>query len=338
MLLSVIVPVYNGEQYLEECLSSLVSQTGKSLTDSNYEIILVNDGSTDRTEQIIDSFSSRYPFVVKINKENGGVSSARNLGLSFAKGKYIAFVDADDMIEAYTYSEVMEILLNNDLDGYFFGIARGSVRGKTDSSLIKQQTTFTHPTGFRNIHGVIKNSILTENKIRFNTSISYQEDLLFSFYCMQAFKKIGVTDLPLYIYRKNVDSATSKFFQKRTDYGDLSAKEYRCYLSRIMFLKEIKSYHMEHPGNCHCVRLLSIMTAELLWFGMNSLYPSGTVLQDIKKSGLSLKDIKIKHLANTGENAFKNCILKCLKYCFRYPLAYRAFSKAFAVSFAKKKY
>lgn len=92
---SIIVPVYNTEEYLERCIESILKQTFE-----DFEIILVNDGSTDNSKKIITDYQKQYPEKIKVvNKKNGGLSSARNKGVSKAKGEYILFVDSDDYIE-----------------------------------------------------------------------------------------------------------------------------------------------------------------------------------------------------------------------------------------------
>ena len=91
---SIIVPVYNGERYLKQCLGSIVSQTF-----SSYEVIIINDGSTDNTQSIVDDYASRYPFIRVYTQENAGIQKTRTRGLQLAKGEYIAWVDSDDFIE-----------------------------------------------------------------------------------------------------------------------------------------------------------------------------------------------------------------------------------------------
>lgn len=96
MFLSFIVPVYNAEKYICECLNSLLEQ---DISKEAYEIICVNDGSVDTSLEILKAYEASYPNIVVINKENGGVTTARNAGLSAAKGDYIWFVDSDDFIK-----------------------------------------------------------------------------------------------------------------------------------------------------------------------------------------------------------------------------------------------
>lgn len=104
-LISVIVPVYNVEKYLERCVKSLVNQTYQ-----NLEIILVDDGSTDKSARMCDMFAKEDERIKVVHKKNGGLSSARNAGLDVANGKYIAFIDSDDWIEADTYEYMYRIL------------------------------------------------------------------------------------------------------------------------------------------------------------------------------------------------------------------------------------
>ena len=110
--LSIIVPVYNVEKYLNKCLDSLVHQNMK-----NYEIIVVNDGTKDNSQDIIDEYVKEYPNLVKSYiKENGGLSDARNYGLQYATGKYLSFFDSDDYVDADYYSTMFELAEKNDLD------------------------------------------------------------------------------------------------------------------------------------------------------------------------------------------------------------------------------
>lgn len=101
-LVSIIVPVYNREAYVEQCINSLINQTYK-----NIEIIVVDDGSTDRSGEICETFASEDVRVKVVHQENGGVSHARNVGVSHAQGEYISFVDSDD----YVTPEYVEYLL-----------------------------------------------------------------------------------------------------------------------------------------------------------------------------------------------------------------------------------
>lgn len=104
-LISVIVPVYNVENYIEECCKSLLEQTY-----SNIEILLIDDGSKDNSGKICDVFANKFNNFKVYHKENGGLSDARNYGLKFAKGEYVTFVDSDDTVEKNYIEELYNLI------------------------------------------------------------------------------------------------------------------------------------------------------------------------------------------------------------------------------------
>ena len=109
---SVIIPVYNTEDYLKECIESLVNQTLREI-----EILIVNDGSTDSSFEIMKEFKNKYPNIIKIfDKVNGGQASARNYALPFAQGEYLGFVDSDDWVDSTMYEEMYEKAEKEDAD------------------------------------------------------------------------------------------------------------------------------------------------------------------------------------------------------------------------------
>ena len=110
-LISVIVPVYNVEKYLVQCINSILNQTIK-----NLEIILVDDGSLDNSGKICDEFSKKDDRIVAIHKENNGLSSARNAGLEIANGNYIGFVDSDDWLDEHMYEILLKLIKENNSD------------------------------------------------------------------------------------------------------------------------------------------------------------------------------------------------------------------------------
>lgn len=107
ILLSVIIPVYQVEAFIKQCIESVILQ---KVDEKNLEIILVDDGSYDSCPEICDDYASKYNFIQVIHKENGGLSDARNVGLEVAKGEYVFFVDSDDYISLQMYPEVLQII------------------------------------------------------------------------------------------------------------------------------------------------------------------------------------------------------------------------------------
>ena len=102
--LSIIIPMYNVENFIERCLLSLVNQ---DISEDEFEIICVNDGSPDKSASIVELFQKDYDNIVLINQENQGVSCARNKGIDFAHGKFILFIDPDDYVQKNTFARVV---------------------------------------------------------------------------------------------------------------------------------------------------------------------------------------------------------------------------------------
>ena len=115
--LSIIVPLYNAEKFIDRCMSSILAQT---MTD--YEVILVNDGSTDRSGELCRSYQARDERIIYIEKENGGAGSARNRGIEAARGEYLAFPDVDDWFSPKMYSELYDLAKNGNYDVVFSGV------------------------------------------------------------------------------------------------------------------------------------------------------------------------------------------------------------------------
>ena len=114
--ISIIVPVYQAEKYISKCIESIVNQTYK-----NLEIILVDDGSTDRSGEICDEYGKKDNRIVVVHNKNKGVSVARNCGLDIATGDYITFVDSDDYIDLQMYSEMMKVVEKYSCDVVYSG-------------------------------------------------------------------------------------------------------------------------------------------------------------------------------------------------------------------------
>lgn len=128
-VLSIIIPVYNVEKYLQECLESILV-----CKIPEYEVILVNDGSTDGSKKICDEFCDKYNFISLVSQKNQGLSAARNSGIRVAKGKYLLFLDSDDIIYGNSLERIIEVLKSCDSD-ILFGRAYQFEEGSTDFKL-----------------------------------------------------------------------------------------------------------------------------------------------------------------------------------------------------------
>ena len=214
-MISIIIPIYNSSLYLLECLKSIQGQTY-----TNFEVICVNDGSTDNSAEICQSFVERDSRFHLYNQENGGVSSARNRALIEAKGEYICFVDSDDMIE----SHYLENLLNLAKDGAFAVCSYSRDETKLTNStthIIEYDAkvfirhilneSIEHPNIWMML---FKNSIIQMQHLDFTLGCVRTEDMEFYMKYLVHEKKVVVSDYKGYLYRDNENSAMYKFNKK----------------------------------------------------------------------------------------------------------------------------
>ncbi len=197
MKISIIVPVYNVENYIDKCLSSLVNQTLKDI-----EIIVVDDDSPDNSKSIIEKYVKKYPNKVRyFHKENGGQGSARNLGLKKAKGEYIAYVDSDDYIDLEMMEKLYNKAIEDDSDIVICGNREVNASGKELN--INYASTYNNPI-IDLLYGnmavwnkLYKRNIL--NNLFFREKLWY-EDLDFTTKLILSTNKISFVNEPLYNY------------------------------------------------------------------------------------------------------------------------------------------
>ncbi len=214
MLLSIIVPVYNVENYIERCINSLINQDLKE----DYEILVVDDGSKDNSINIVKSIKNEK--IKILTKENGGLSSARNYGINHAVGKYITFVDSDDYVDLNLFSKCIKKMEKEELDmlGYDFMIVRG--RNEVPINRVKKyddKTNFVlnNPNA---CNKVFLRKIFIDNSIKFDEGIWY-EDLALIPSLYKYAKKVGYCEDVYYYYIQRENSITNikKYNQKCLD-------------------------------------------------------------------------------------------------------------------------
>lgn len=215
--ISVIVPVYNVEEFLDRCVESLVQQTHK-----NLEIILVDDGSPDTCPQICDAWAQRDCRIRVVHKENGGVSSARNAGLDMANGDYIAFVDGDDYLSNDMYEKMLAEIVDYGADCAACGMVRESANGYkevwgrdciTVLDRLAVLQWIGEASGILPVHtGNKLFSKDTIGNIRFDTRFRYAEDTLFNFEVARNINKMVLHGLPRYHYINNAASVSHQTF------------------------------------------------------------------------------------------------------------------------------
>ena len=225
--LSIIVPIYNAEKYIDNCMRSIYAQT---FTD--YEIILVNDGSTDDSNAICRKYQEQDSRVTYIKKENGGAGSARNAGMDAAKGRYLAFPDVDDSFEPEMYADLYTLAESGDYDMVFSGVKY--YQQQPDGTLTYSRTqnikalTYTDRQQCRqNImeffptttifdvpwNKLYKRSIVTDNNIRF-TDIRRCQDAVFNIDFYNCINSVASIDRAYYRYMENTVADVRRKFPK----------------------------------------------------------------------------------------------------------------------------
>lgn len=207
--ISIIVPIYNAEKYLERCINSILAQT---FTD--FELILINDGSTDQCEEIIDKYARIDQRIVAIHQKNSGVSAARNAGIRAAKGKYIGFVDADDTIEPMMYQKLYESVEYECADIAMVGWSNITDGKKKVVELFEKNREYcvfeigellekifcqNKRAMLSNVWNKLFKASHVKNKY-FDTALFYGEDAWYSYQLIMESKKIVCINEALYNY------------------------------------------------------------------------------------------------------------------------------------------
>ncbi len=218
MLISIIIPVYNAEKYLEETLSSVIGQHF-----ADYEVILVDDGSTDNSGSLCDQFAAVNQNISVLHKKNGGQSSARNLGIRAAKGEFLAFLDSDDLLcDKDSFASLSKRMVGNtDIVLYRYykyyspdlisdcGISMSGLDGrdKTDvlHELVKRDAFFCSCWS-----KCVRRSLVIDNNLFFDENLTC-EDMDWYFSVIEKAKNIAVIDKPFVYYRQRPNSVTASF-------------------------------------------------------------------------------------------------------------------------------
>ena len=273
---SIIVPVYNVEKYIDKCLNSLVNQTF-----DNYEIVIINDGSPDNSEDIINKYINDYPELIKYKKiKNGGVANARNVGLDLATGEYIGFVDSDDYVELHMFESMYDKAKETNADivttGYYFEKDIGELSNRAIDDFpkygypldeIKDYLYFSNPFITTKI---FSKKMLDKYNIRFHKYKIF-EDLLFTYSSFIKANKIENVNESMYHYiRRKGDSVT----------GSLNKKFYDI----IPVMKKLKEYYKENSKEDY--------TEELTYVAIHHSFLRFKERVGIKKLKLKYKYIK----------------------------------------------
>lgn len=246
-LISIIIPVYKVEKYLEKCIQSVINQTYE-----NLQIILVDDGSPDNCGKICDEYAKKDHRIEVIHKSNGGLSDARNKGLEIAKGEYIGFVDSDDYIEADMYEVLYNLLKQYNADVSicnFYTVSQGKIAIKNADNGIKEYNRIEILKEVlldNNIKSYAWNKLYKKelfDEIKYPIGKKY-EDIGTTFYLLEKCNKVVVTGKPEYYYINRQDSIVNNVTESTiTDYIELIMQRYDYIEENI---KELSSYNKNY--------------------------------------------------------------------------------------------
>lgn len=236
-LISVIMPAYNAQRYIADSLDSILNQPCK-----DFEIIVVNDGSTDRTAEILNHYSNKYEQIIVLEQKNQGVSVARNKGLEVANGKYISFLDSDDLWACNFYNEKLHEIIQlqkSDMYAFDFFVAnskckRGNIVGSRDRINEGDKFVFlwNHFASF-----MYSREMINKNKIKFSVGQKIDEDNAFLFLNLCVANEVYPVSKCGLIYRNNWNSVTYKI--------DNICKEK---FSVVTFWKKLKTFINENAS------------------------------------------------------------------------------------------
>ena len=299
---SIIVPFYNVEKYIEKCLETLVHQTLEDI-----EIILVNDGSTDKTEEIAKKYQAQYPQKIRyLEKENGGLSDARNYAIPYAKGEYIAFLDSDDYAEKNMYQEMYEIAKkeNSDMVECNFiweypdktRIDIGAIYNNKHEMIEKIRVVAWNK--------LIKREILEKSKVIFPKGYRY-EDVEFTYMLIPFLEKVSFCKTPMVHYIQR-DGSISNVQNKRTaEIFDVMEHVIDYYKEKDLYdeyYQELEYIYVRYAFCSSFLRIVKIkdkkirkQLLELTWNNVNIKFPNwknNRILKTEKsKNNLYLKSI-----------------------------------------------
>lgn len=223
MLISIIIPVFNVEKYLEECINSVLKQSFQ-----DYEIILVDDGSQDKSGEMCDYYAGICEKITVIHKKNGGLSDARNVGVKAAKGEYILFLDSDDYIASESLEEVAQKAVNsrNKIDVFFLEAVKFYPDGREEplgdgyeKRLIEGQsknTVMQHLAYLPKFPGsacskMVSRELIERHNLYFQEGL-LSEDIEWTVRLLKAAQTFGYTETPFYYYRQQREGSITNTF------------------------------------------------------------------------------------------------------------------------------
>lgn len=307
-LISVIVPVYKVEKYLEKCIESIIKQTY-----TNLQIILVDDGSPDNCGKICDEYAKKDLRIEVIHKANGGLSDARNVGISKAKGRYIGFVDSDDYIKEDMYEILLNLIKKYDADVSIcnlYDVIDGNecIRNKENGIREYSRLDILKEVLLdKNIQSYAWNKLYEKelfDEIKYPIGKKY-EDIGTTFYLFEKCNKIVVTSEPEYYYLKRADSLVNNVTESTIlDYTEIIIQRYLYIKQNI---KELRKYNNYYLAKTLITAHNDIENLENISEGMQQRYKKlyELVLEIIKSNSKDIDELFSEEQKSALENLIK---------------------------------
>ena len=305
---SVIVPVYNVEKYLKQCLDSIVDQTLEDL-----EIVLVDDGSVDSSGTICDEYAKKDSRIEVIHKINGGLSDARNVGINRANGRYIGFVDSDDYIKEDMYEKLINLIKEYDADisiCNLYDVIDGKEYVRNKDNGIHEYSRIDILKEIlldKNIQSYAWNKLYKKelfDEIKYPIRKKY-EDIGTTFYLFEKCNKIVVTSEPEYYYLKRADSLVNNVTESTIlDYTEIIIQRYLYIKQNI---KELRKYNNYYLAKTLITAHNDIENLENISEGMQQRYKKlyELVLEIIKSNSKDIDELFSEEQKSALENLIK---------------------------------
>lgn len=320
--ISIVVPVYNSGKYLDRCLKSIINQTY-----SNIEILLIDDGSTDNSLEICNQFAIKDKRIKVFHKENNGVSAARNDGIDYSTGDYIAFVDSDDYLEIDMYEHMMKINDEFDCDIVMCDCYKESCinreifshnirSGYYDRNMLVKEyfptllmtNSVDYPPTISNWVCLFKKDVIIKNDIRYEVGIRFSEDLLFgSKYMYYANSFYYMKHDCLYHYVMNQNSVTHTYYKNKWE------NMKKLFLAINNFFGNVNNYDFQ--------RQIDLCLLYIVYHCIGNINQSDELKKDKRKNIMNIlhdqhvKDMFHRLKINTLDVSWK---LKLLTYIYKY--------------------
>ena len=309
-LISIIVPIYNAEKYLKQCVDSLVNQTY-----TNLEIILVNDGSKDSSKKICDEYAEKDTRITVIHKENEGVSETRNKGIDIANGSYIMFVDSDDWIEPDMCEVLFTSLSTHNVQSAMCSYVREYPGKSLPKILHFENKVFSKEEFRRRLCGPVGEELRSPEGLDFYNAvwgkiypamaiknekftdlreIGTSEDMLYNLSVFSNIESLVCVNKALYHYRKSVSSSITSVYKSNLE------KQWEKLHSKL--LEKIKE---DSFGKIFYSALNNRKALDIIGLGLNSIHGDASALEKYKRvrhllknkdRRIALKRLKIKHM------------------------------------------